>query len=70
VVEEAEGIVRAEDLAEMDRRLEEIHFISERGYEPAYVCGKLLWVKSHWGSVHSHQEALQEIARDQGRTAA
>src|SRR5688572_24671852 len=36
LVEEAEGIVRAEDLAEMDRRLEEIYFISERGYEPAY----------------------------------
>jgi hypothetical protein len=61
--------VNRKDLAEMSRRLKEVVFISERGYEPAYVCGELLWVKSHWGSVHSHQEALQEIASDERRAA-
>jgi hypothetical protein len=62
--------VRAEDLAELDRRLEEVLFIAERGYEPAYVSGELLWVKSHAGKVLSHQQTLEEIARDEGRTAA
>jgi hypothetical protein len=61
--------MRTEDLAEMSRRLEEVTFISERGYEPADVCGELLWVKSHWGSVHSHEGALEEIARDEGKAA-
>jgi hypothetical protein len=53
--------VRAEDLAEMDRRLTEIMFISERGYEPAEVSGELLWIKCHAGYLLSREEALREI---------
>jgi hypothetical protein len=47
--------------------MREVVFIVERGYEPAEVCGELLWIKCNWGSVHSHAGALQEIARDEGR---
>jgi hypothetical protein len=44
------------DLAEMRWRLEEIMFISEREYEPVYdeALGEPLWIKCHWGSVHTH----------------
>jgi len=61
--------VRGKDLSEMSRRLEEVLFISERGYEPVEVYGVLLWIKCHWGSVHSHAGALQEIARDESKAA-
>ena len=62
--------MRAGDVAEMDRRLAEVVFIAERGYEPIQASGELLlWVKCHAGKVLSHQKALEEIARDEGRPA-
>lgn len=65
------GAVTRKDLAEMRRRLEEIMFIAERGYEPLYdeAVGKPLWIKCHWGSLHTHTGALEEIARDESRSA-
>jgi hypothetical protein len=63
--------MRRKDLREMGRRLEEVMFIAERGYEPVYdeVLGEWMWVKCHWGSVHTHAGALEEIARDERRAA-
>lgn len=64
--------MRAEDLLEMSRRLEEIMFIAERGYEPVYdeILGEPLWIKCHWGS-HTDAGALEEISRDsEARRAA
>jgi hypothetical protein len=63
--------MRRKDLAEMRRRLEEIMFVAECGYDPFYdeVLGEWLWVKCHWGSVHTHAGALEEIARDESRAA-
>jgi hypothetical protein len=48
---EAEGHVRVKDLREIERRLEEVVFIAERGYEPVYdeTLGEPLWIKCHWG---------------------
>jgi hypothetical protein len=65
------GAVRRKDLAEISRRLEEIMFIAERGYEPLYdeTLEEPLWIKCHWGSVHTHAGALEEIARDERRAA-
>ena len=65
--------MRLEDLREISRRLEEVVFIAERGYEPVYdvTLGEPLWIKCHWGSVHTHAGALEEIARDsEARRAA
>jgi hypothetical protein len=58
--------LRLEDLLEIEHRLEEVVFIAERGYEPVYdvTLGEPLWIKCHWGSVHTHAGALEEIARD------
>ena len=58
--------MRQEDLLEIEHRLEEVVFIAERGYEPVYdvTLGEPLWIKCHWGSVHTHAGALEEIARD------
>jgi hypothetical protein len=63
--------VRRKDLAEMRRRLEEIVFIAECGYDPFYDedLGEWLWVKCHMGSVHTDAGALEEIARDESRAA-
>jgi hypothetical protein len=63
--------VTRKDLAEMRRRLEEIVFIAERGYDLVYdeARGEWLWVKCHWGSVHTQAGALEEIARDGDRGA-
>ena len=54
----------------MRQRLGEIMFIAERGYEPVEISGESLWIKCHDGRVFSDAGALQEIARDEGRTAA
>jgi hypothetical protein len=63
--------MRRKDLREMSRRLEEIVFIAERGYDPVYDedLGEWLWIKCHWGSVHTHAGALEEIAHDESRAA-
>jgi hypothetical protein len=63
--------VTRKDLAEMRRRFEEIVFVAECGYDPVFDedLGEWLWVKCHWGSVHTHAGALKEIARDEGRAA-
>ena len=63
--------MRRKDLAEMRRRLEEIMFIAECGYDPVFdeARGEWLWVKCHMGSVHTHAGALEEVARDEGRAA-
>jgi hypothetical protein len=65
------GAVRRKDLAEMRRRLGEIMFIAECGYDPVYdeTRGEWLWVKCHWGSVHTTAGALQEIAGDESKAA-
>ena len=59
----------AEDLQEMSRRLEKVRFVAERGYEPVFdeVLGEWMWIKCHYGSVHTHAGALEEIARDERR---
>jgi hypothetical protein len=59
-----------EDHQEIEWRLEEVMFIAERGYEPVFdvTLGEPLWIKCHWGSVHTHAGALEEIARDERRT--
>jgi len=59
------------DQAEMRKRLDEIIFIAECGYEPVFDedLGECLWIKCHWGSVHTHADALEEIARDESRAA-
>jgi hypothetical protein len=61
--------VSAEDLQEMSRRLEKVRFVAERGYEPVFdeVLGEWMWIKCHYGSVHTHAGALEEIARDERR---
>ena len=61
----------AEDLQEMSRRLEKVRFVAERGYEPVFdeVLGEWMWIKCHYGSVHTHAGALEEIARDKRRAA-
>ena len=63
---QAEGHLRLEDLLEIEHRLEEVVFITERGYEPVYdvTRGEPLWINCHWGTVHTHAGALEEIARD------
>jgi hypothetical protein len=63
--------VNRKDLREMSKRLEEIMFVAERGYDPFYDedLGGWLWVKCHWGSLHTHAGALEEIARDESRAA-
>jgi hypothetical protein len=63
--------MRRKDLREMSRRLEEVMFIAERGYEPLYdeARGEWLWLKCHWGSVHTDAGALEEIARDDSKAA-
>jgi hypothetical protein len=55
----------------MRQRLGEIMFIAERGYDPVYdeTLGEPLWIKCHWGSVHTHAGALEEIARDESKAA-
>ncbi len=55
----------------MRKRLDEIIFIAECGYEPVFDedLGECLWIKCHWGSVHTHADALEEIARDESRAA-
>ena len=59
----------AEDLQEMSRRLEKVRFVSERGYEPVFdeVLGEWMWIKCHYGSVHTLAGDLEEIARDERR---
>jgi hypothetical protein len=63
--------MRPEDLREMSRRLEEIMFIAERGYEPLYdeTLGEWMCVKCHWGSIHTLAGALEESGRDERRVA-
>jgi hypothetical protein len=61
--------MRLEDILDIERRLKEVMFISERWYEPVQASGELLWIKCHWGSVHTHAGALEEIARDEARAA-
>jgi hypothetical protein len=58
--------MRRKDLAEMRRRLEEIMFIAERGYEPVDLGPgeEPGWVKCHMGTTFTHAGALEEIARD------
>ena len=62
--------MRRKDLLEIEHRLGEIVFIAQRGYDPVFdeTLGEWLWVKCHWGSVHTHAGALEEIARDESRT--
>ncbi len=60
--------MRPKDLQEMRRRREEVTWIHECGYDPVYVDGRKMWVKCHWGSVHTHAGALKDIERD--RSAA
>jgi hypothetical protein len=63
------GTVTRKDLAEMRRRLGEIMFSAECGYDPVYDedLREWLWVKCHWGFLHTHAGALEEIARDESR---
>ena len=63
--------MRVKDLLKIEHRLKEVLFTAERGYEPVYdeTLGEPLWIKCHWGSVHTHASALEEIARDERRTA-
>ena len=55
------------DLAEMRRRLEEIMFVAECGYDPVYdeIRGEPLWIKCHAGDVFTHEEALQQIRKEE-----
>jgi hypothetical protein len=50
------------DQAEMRRRLDEIMFIAESGYEP---LGESMWVKCHAGDLLTHQEALEQIRKEE-----
>jgi hypothetical protein len=65
--------IPSEDLREMSRRLEEVMFIAERGYDPVYVderiFGKPLWIKCHWGSVHTHAGAVGPPREGEGAAA-
>jgi hypothetical protein len=63
------GTVTRKDLAEMRRRLEEIMFIAECGYEPLYdeVLGESMWIKCHAGDVLTHEEALRQIGEERDR---
>jgi hypothetical protein len=63
--------VTRKDQAEMRKRFERIVFIAECGYEPVFdeTLGEPLWIKCHWGSVHTDAGALEEIARDESRAA-
>jgi hypothetical protein len=63
--------MRLEDRLEMSRRLEEVVFIAERGYEPICdeVRGEWMWVKCHMGTTFTYAGALEEIARDERRAA-
>jgi hypothetical protein len=60
--------VTRKDLAEMRRRLEEIVFVAECGYEP---LGESMWIKCHAGDVLTHEQALRQIKeeRESGRLA-
>jgi hypothetical protein len=53
----------------MRRRLEEIMFIAECGYEPLYdeVLGESMWIKCHAGDVLTHEEALRQIGEERDR---
>jgi hypothetical protein len=59
--------MRRKDLAEMSRRLEEVVFIAERGYEPVFdeTLGEWMWVKCHDSSLLSRQEALEQIRKEE-----
>jgi hypothetical protein len=51
----------------MRRRLEEIMFVAQCGYDPLCdeIRGEPLWIKCHAGDVLTHEEALQQI-REEG----
>ena len=63
--------MRPEDFWEIERRFKEAMYISERGYEPVFdeTLGEWMWIKCHWGSVHTTAGALEEIASDERRVA-
>jgi hypothetical protein len=54
--------VTRKDLAEMRRRLEEIMFIAESGYEP---LGESMWLRCHAGALLTHREALEQIRKEE-----
>ncbi len=56
--------MREKDLREVGRRLEEVETIYTAGYDPVQAYGEPLWLKRHWGSLHTHQDALREIEKD------
>ena len=56
--------MRAQDLREIGRRLDEVEEIFTHGYEPIHVAGEALWEKCHCGSVHSHEGAIRDIEKD------
>jgi hypothetical protein len=59
--------VTRKDLAQMSRRLEEIMFVAECGYEPFYdeVLGEPFWIKCHAGDVLTHEQALRQNRDEQ-----
>ena len=61
--------MREKDLREVDRRLDEAEEIHAAGYEPVYAYGEALWLKRHWGSLHTHRGALLDMDADRRRPA-
>ncbi len=57
--------MRAEDLREIGRRLDEVEEIFAHGYEPIHDGdgAEALWEKCHCGSVHTHEGALLDIEK-------
>lgn len=61
--------MREKDLREVGRRLDEAEEIHAAGYEPVYAYGEALWLKCHWGSLHTHHGALRDMNEDGRRSA-